>query len=92
MDLPQTAPPVADHLADAHNKMAIGAAPTPGGAFTLYETSDLHGWHGFYRRKLQEERAVLREAAMNHLRTRQTVDAIDHELTRRHLAGLKKES
>ena len=87
-----------DHFAGADKLMAhVGGGQelpllNPGDAFEDFDTVDLQGWHGVYKRKLAEDRAALRTAAMNHLRTRNVVDAIDHELTRRHQAARAEEA
>lgn len=87
-----------DHIAGADKMIACsgGAQPlpllNPGDHWSLFDTADLKRWEGVYKRQLAADRAVLREAAMKHLRSRQVVDAIALELTRRHQAAPAKEA
>lgn len=85
-----------DHIAGADKMIAcsggVEALPllNPGDTWELFETADLRRWENVYRRKLAEDQAALRTAAMNHLRSRNTLAAIDRELTRRHQLGGKE--
>lgn len=85
MDAQQTS----NHFAGADKMIvdAAGARPLPmlnsGDAWELFDTPDLHRWFIFYKRKLGEDQAVLRDAALNHLRSTNTLNAIEQELSRR---------
>ncbi len=85
-----------DHFAGVDKMIACSGGVTPlpllnlGDTWELFETEDLRRWENVYRRKLAEDQAALRTAAMNHLRSRNTLSAIDRELTRRHQQGAKE--